>query len=121
MYKLQSYQIELHFRFLDSGGANIWTKSMVTINVLNVQIFAPSARRGEYLDKEHVYVNHALCPRIHPYGIKRTVWYSVRRGQYLYIEYIDYMYKHSPLLHECAGRAKMWTMSTVSLATLARL
>ena len=68
LYKLQSYQIELHFRFLDSGGANIWTKSMVTINVLNVQIFAPSARRGEYLDKEHVYVNHALCPRIHPYG-----------------------------------------------------
>ena len=35
-------------------GVNSWTKSMVSLNVLNVQTLAPSARRGKYLDKEHV-------------------------------------------------------------------
>ena len=33
---------------------NSWTKSMVSLNVLYVQIFAPPGRRGQYLDIEHV-------------------------------------------------------------------
>ena len=87
---------------------------MVNVSVLIVQTFAPSTRRGECLYKEHAYHNHALCTRIHPYGNKRTVWYSVRRGQYLYIKYMYSMYKHSPLLHECSVGANMSTMSTVN-------
>ena len=51
---------------LYSVGVNSWTKSMVNVNVLFVQIFAPPRRRGEYLAIEHVYVNHALCPNVRP-------------------------------------------------------
>ena len=35
-------------------GVNSWTKSMVSLNVLFVQIFAPPGRRGQCLDIEHV-------------------------------------------------------------------
>ena len=64
---------------LYSVGVNSWTKSMVNVNVLFVQIFAPPRRRGEYLAIEHVYVNHALCPNIRPSWIPET-WIAILSG-----------------------------------------
>ena len=73
-------------------GANIWTLSRVSLGVLNVQEFTPIAqmcRRGECLDKEYVYKDHAQCPNLRP-----------------------------SCTDSHAGGANSWTMSTVNSCLL---
>ena len=53
-----------------AGGAKVWTLSMVFLNVLFVQTFAPPAHlcnRGEFLDIEDALGDPAQCPNIRPF------------------------------------------------------